>query len=226
MPIEPALYINQLNEANPLSTDSVSQADDHLRLIKAVLKTTFPNITGPVTATQSQLNNAIPSGVIVMWSGAIGTIPSGWALCDGSNGTPDLRSRFIVGAGSTYAVGAVGGSTSTSTAGSHSHTMGSAGSHNHTGSTGSTALTIEQIPAHTHSLSEYGSYSSSIGTGLNGNTQRYGAASGTTGSTGSGQGHAHTITSDGSHAHSLNAAGDHSHTVTPPYYALAYIMKT
>jgi hypothetical protein len=33
-----------------------------------------------------------------MWSGAIATIPSGWALCDGSNGTPDLRDRFIAGA--------------------------------------------------------------------------------------------------------------------------------
>ncbi len=41
----------------------------------------------------------VPSGVIVMWSGAIGSIPSGWALCDGANGTPDLRTRFVLGAG-------------------------------------------------------------------------------------------------------------------------------
>ncbi|MBL7157322.1 MAG: hypothetical protein ISS92_04055 [Candidatus Omnitrophica bacterium] len=40
----------------------------------------------------------LPSGVIVMWSGAIVDIPEGWALCDGTNGTPDLRDRFIVGA--------------------------------------------------------------------------------------------------------------------------------
>jgi len=44
-----------------------------------------------------------------MWSGAIVDIPFGWQLCNGSNGTPDLRNKFIVGAGSTYAVGATGG---------------------------------------------------------------------------------------------------------------------
>lgn len=46
----------------------------------------------------------------MLWSGAIVDIPNGWALCDGTNGTPDLRNRFIVGAGATYAVGATGGS--------------------------------------------------------------------------------------------------------------------
>jgi hypothetical protein len=52
----------------------------------------------------------IPAGVIVMWSGSIVSIPSGWYLCDGNNSTPDLRNRFIVGAGSTYSVAATGGS--------------------------------------------------------------------------------------------------------------------
>ncbi len=41
---------------------------------------------------------SVPKGVIVMWSGRIADIPPGWALCDGTNGTPDLRDRFIVGA--------------------------------------------------------------------------------------------------------------------------------
>jgi hypothetical protein len=41
----------------------------------------------------------VPTGGIIMWSGTIATIPAGWALCDGSNGTPDLRNRFIAGAG-------------------------------------------------------------------------------------------------------------------------------
>lgn len=52
----------------------------------------------------------IPVGVIMMWSGSIETIPDGFVLCDGTNGTPDLRDRFIVGAGTTYAVDATGGS--------------------------------------------------------------------------------------------------------------------
>lgn len=54
--------------------------------------------------------SGVPSGVIVMWSGAANAIPSGWLLCNGANGTPDLRNRFIVGAGSSYGVGATGGS--------------------------------------------------------------------------------------------------------------------
>jgi hypothetical protein len=53
--------------------------------------------------------NGIPKGGIIMWSGAVDQIPDGWALCDGSNGTPDLRDRFIVGAGSGYAVATKGG---------------------------------------------------------------------------------------------------------------------
>jgi hypothetical protein len=50
-----------------------------------------------------------PSGMIAMWSGSLDSVPAGWALCDGANGTPDLRNRFLVGAGDTYAVGASGG---------------------------------------------------------------------------------------------------------------------
>ena len=53
--------------------------------------------------------SGFPSGGIIIWSGASGAVPSGWALCDGTKGTPDLRDRFVVGAGSTYAVGAKGG---------------------------------------------------------------------------------------------------------------------
>ncbi|MBI5409164.1 MAG: hypothetical protein HZA14_07350 [Nitrospirae bacterium] len=69
---------------------------------------------------------SIPRGVIVMWSGSIASIPSGWALCDGANGTPDLRDRFIVGAGNSYSVSATGGEAM--------HT-----------------LTIAEMPPHTHS---------------------------------------------------------------------------
>jgi len=56
-------------------------------------------------------------GIITLWSGAIVDIPYGWRLCDGNNGTPDLRDKFIVGAGSAYAPGAAGGSSS------HNHTF-------------------------------------------------------------------------------------------------------
>ena len=67
----------------------------------------------------------LPKGIIVMWSGSQASIPSGWALCNGLNGTPDLRDRFIVGAGRAYGVGATGGADSVT-------------------------LTINQMPYHAH----------------------------------------------------------------------------
>lgn len=59
----------------------------------------------------------IPSGTIILWSGAIVNIPLGYVLCDGNNDTPDLRSRFLVGAGDTYSVDDTGG------AATHSHSL-------------------------------------------------------------------------------------------------------
>jgi len=70
-------------------------------------------------------------GIIVMWSGTIGSIPAGWALCDGSNGTPDLRDRFVVGAGSVYSPGNTGGASTVT-------------------------LTITQMPGHNHSINDPG----------------------------------------------------------------------
>ena len=86
-----------------------------------------PNFTGSPTATTAPagdasnrvattsfvataLTNLLPTGSIIMWAGSIATIPSGWYLCNGSNGTPDLRDRFVVGAGTSYAVAGTGGS--------------------------------------------------------------------------------------------------------------------
>jgi hypothetical protein len=85
-------------------------------------------------------NNGVPSGCIVIWSGSSGSIPSGWNLCNGSNGTPDLRDRFVVGAGSTYAVGNTGG-TKDAIVVSHSHSVSDPG-HNH--SLGFQNTTIDQ----------------------------------------------------------------------------------
>lgn len=75
--------------------------------------------------------NGVPKGVISMWSGSIATIPAGWALCDGNNGTPDLRERFVVGAGNGYGVGSIGGAAS--------HT-----------------LTVNEMPGHAHGVTDPG----------------------------------------------------------------------
>jgi len=68
--------------------------------------------------------NAFVAGMIMLWSGSSATIPSGWLLCDGTSSTPDLRNRFVVGATSTYAVGATGG-TADAIVVSHTHTFSS-----------------------------------------------------------------------------------------------------
>lgn len=72
--------------------------------------------------TSSPADIEVPVGSIVMWSGAIGTIPAGWQLCDGSGGTPDLRDRFLVGAGSSYSVAATGGAATNDL--QHTHGVG------------------------------------------------------------------------------------------------------
>ena len=68
----------------------------------------------------------LPTGIICLWFGSIGSIPSGWVLCDGNNGTPDLRNKFLVGAGDSYAVDGTGGNAThvhTFTGDGHTHTF-------------------------------------------------------------------------------------------------------
>lgn len=226
MPLETAQYINQLDSANPLGSDPIAAGDDHIRLIKAAIKATFPNIAGVVSGTHTQLSTAaanagyhVPAGGIIMWSGAINAIPSGWALCDGTSGTPDLRNRFVVGAGQDYVVGATGGAnTKTLTEANlpaHTHTItattASAGDHTHT-------ITD---PGHRHTIgpSTEGSGGSAGFNGSFWNTSQ--TSLNTTGI---------TINSAGAHTHTITAtaASVGSGTpvdVRPPYYALAYIMK-
>jgi microcystin-dependent protein len=141
------------------------------------------------------------TGIIVMWSGAINTIPSGWNLCDGTNGTPDLRDRFIVGVGSSYTVGTTGGSNDVTL------TTAQMPAHTHTGSTNSTG-------GHTHtvkapSMDKY--YSDMGGYAI----QAYGSDTYTTEKAGD---HSHTLTIN-------STGGGAAHENRPPYYALAYIMK-
>ena len=226
MALETATYINGLVPTNPLGSDPLADADGHLRLIKSTLKTTFPNITGAVTSTQAQLNSPFPPGGIIMWSGAISAVPAGWALCDGTNGTPNLRDRFVVGAGSTYAVGATGGvNTVTLDATqipSHTHTVSattsSAGDHSHGVSD----------PGHSHSLANVvGNYGYGSQFGVRGD-YAVPPANSLTSTGGSGTGI--SIQGAGSHTHTINttsaaAGGGLAHENRPPYYALAYIMK-
>lgn len=152
-----------------------------------------------------EVSTEIPRGGIIMWSGAIANIPSGWLLCDGTNGTPDLRTRFVRGAAAGVDPGGTGGS---ATGGSHvlvaseipAHDHGSAGAHTHT-------LVIN---ADTVNL-PFSNF-----TYLSGQLY-YGSITGE-GATFSNGVHTHaSVGSNGGHTHGGNE---------PPYYDIAYIMKT
>lgn len=262
MPIETASYLSQLNPNYPASTDPLEQGDDHLRLIKSVLQSTFPNLTGAVTATQASLNSpfVMPVGAILMYGS--GTAPTGWGLCDGSTYTradasgsivsPDLRDRFIVGAGPMSGAAGIEGGSRTATV-----TINTAPEATATGSTsaagavaaptvviGDTALTIAQMPAHTHGN---GIADDNVGNiFINGTMTAAGATQGLdnagggplqglTTSTGTGATHTHTATVSGGgaadHTHSVSTTVPaHSHPAStvatvPPFYAVQFIMK-
>ena len=236
MGLEVSNFISQLVAAWPLSTDKVREGDDHFRNLKQALLNTFPNMNGQVTATPAQLNSLpssvnavvaellkhiVPVGAITAWSGAIGAIPAGWALCDGGNGTPDLRGRFILAAGGVYPVGAQGGA----------ETVGTGGSAIGAVSITETVLSEAQIPTHFH-YTLINSVSSGLLTSANsafkgsasGGDSEYdmdggpGVPSvGRSSTVGASQGHTHGIQGDSTHAHATSTMS--------PYYALAYIMK-
>jgi len=142
----------------------------------------------PILQSATGSGATIPSGLIAIWSGSTGSIPSGWLICDGTSGTPDLRSSFIIGAGSTYSVGQTGGSADAIVV-SHTHTVTDPGHKHNTTSTGSGAL---------------------INASANGAT---GASTSTTDTATTGI----TLQTAGTSGTGANL---------PPYYALAFIMKT
>ena len=163
----------------------------------AVTSATLANSV--VSDINTGVTYSVPSGGIIMWSGATNNIPTGWVICDGQNGTPDLRNRFVIGA--------TAGSGDTTYPGlSPNATGGSADAivveHNHT-------LTD---PGHSHTEAyntpSTGQDQAGSGSGDNDNTSTQQTSTETTGI---------TIDSAGSSGTNANL---------PPYMALAYIMKT
>lgn len=170
----------------------------------------------------------LPVGSIIAYSGALEDIPTNWNICDGTNGTPDLRGRFIIGASGSYPIDSSGGSAGAET----SLTISESGAHEHTGSATGTSLTVAQLPEHRHgngvgdagtSLWFYGStpgpQNTSDSIDNNGNS---GTNQGWTSTVGAGEAHGHGIDID------LGGAHTHEGKVTvplPPYYALIYIRK-
>lgn len=183
---------------------------------------------------EDRLELLLPVGSIVMWSGA--EVPVNWQLCDGTNSTPDLRNRFIVGAGDAYAIADTGGADANDlshthdpgtlaadAAGGHQHSSGgshqhsSAGGHNHGGTNtgGAHQHTAGSLgadsDAHTHNLGAAAA-EADPGTGLPVKatpTLSDAHTHDVSGSVASGGGHVHTIDTAGAHTH--NTTGGHTH---------------
>ncbi|MDE1462116.1 hypothetical protein [Spartinivicinus poritis] len=157
---------------------------------------------------RTYIDERLPAGVIVMWSGASDTIPIGWAICDGSNGTPNLQDRFIVGAGSSYQVEDKGGENTVTLTANQSGLP----SHRHSGST-------SEDGTHTHTVT-IPMDDTAGGSLIFGGEKSTGKETSNTYTTSSDGAHTHTVTTT---YESQNAAEAHENR--PPYYALYYIIK-
>jgi hypothetical protein len=198
--------------ANPIVLDAAGRVPQEIWLLtgysykfvlqnaNAVLIQTLDNIY-PILQNAPASAPAVPTGGIILWSGSTGSIPATWYLCDGTNGTPDLRNSFIVGAGSTYAVNATGG-TADAVVVSHTHTA--------------TSTSAVSDPGHRHGAPD------GNGTVYNG---PYIAGATSTGAITNQTETATTGITVATNTTNANAGVSGTNANLPPYYALAYIMK-
>lgn len=148
----------------------------------------------------------VPSGAIMMWSGTLATIPSGWQLCDGTNDTPDLRDRFVYGVNTSYGPGNDGDLGTTAGTITHSHSYSNLPQHNHT------TCTISPNP-HTHT---YTKPSSTFGCGGDAERTSISYQSTNTGST--------SLTLTLANSGTTGCSTDSSNNL-PPYYKIAFVCK-
>ena len=217
-------------------TDDLSEGSSNLYHTTARVRAAV-SATGDLSYNSSngQFSVSVPSafvsGMIILWSGNTGNIPSGFVLCDGNNSTPNLTDRFVVGAGSGYGVGATGGSSSVTLSianlPSHSHTINN---HTHSFTTGNPNTSLTGSITRIAETYQGAGTASGIFTKL-GNINSPLTPSGVDSSPAGG------FSIDATHTHS-GTTGNPSNTGTtsqgsgsghenrPPYYALCYIMKT
>ena len=199
-------------------------------LQSSVATTKSASDSSTAIATTAFVHSILPQGTIIMWAGL--STPTGWQLCDGSNGTPDLRDRFIVGAGSTYSLGATGGanavtidantmpshvhaytvSGSTATGGAHTHTVSDPGHYHGTTwynindfNQGSLSPGAEQYPDDQQGSFTINTDSKTTGISLANSIV-----------------HSHTINITGN---TVATGGTQPHENRPPYYAVYYLQK-
>lgn len=193
-----------------------------------------PTAGGSVILTSANLVSNMPAGtslaltnMIVFWHGASNAIPTGWVLCDGTHGTPDLRDQFILGGGG--ALPTSGGSSGTTTGATDPVPGGTLAVAGH-------VLTVAELPKHTHQVTtSYDTLNGAGGgfalTGILGST-KYGSGgtghvSGDTGGGTDDHGGVNGGMNGDAHGHTISGALSHAHTYSlPPYVAVFAIMKS
>ena len=193
MALESGTFIDSLNVANPVSTDALAQADDHLRLIKSTIKATFPNVAGAVTLTHSEINalNALvgnlsaPQGTKMVF--ASHPAPTGW-----TTQTDNDKALRVVNGSTTLGTGGSAAFTSAFASQTPSGTV----STTFNGTTSPTTLSVDQIPSHNHTFTEEftkedNNFSAGSQRPLRENSVNLGNYTITTATTGGGQGHDH-----------------------------------
>lgn len=185
--------IVQRNGSGNFSAGTITATGLNAGTVSASSITTSGNVTVNSPGKLSGFGT-IPLGGIIMWSGA--TVPNGWQLCNGNNGTPDLRNRFIVGSGSTYSIGNKGGANSVT-------------------------LTQAQTPlrAHTHTVTDFFDSDAAVA----GASNAPHAASGNKEAGGDGGASRMQITQTTSNP--VGSFPVSAHENRPPYFALAFIMR-
>lgn len=168
-------------------------------------------------------------GEVRLWSGSTGSIPTGWHLCDGTTGTPDLRDRFIVGAGGSYSVGLTGGinlvTLTTSNMPSHTHTVVDSGHLHGVVDPGHSHGVVD--PGHVHGITGIATTGNFAGTG-GGAAYPSGSTNTNTGFTSISVSSAGAGVSVAGAFTGISIAANGSGTAfenRPPYFALCYIMR-
>ena len=217
------------------ATVSVTAIDDDYNRLqhggsdKVVATSTGATVTGTLTATSFSGDGSaltgiegVPTGVIAMWSGTNSNIPSGWALCDGTNSTPDLTDRFILGRASGANTNSTGGANTVTLATgnlpAHTHSSGniatdSAGAHTHTLS-GNTSAGGDH--SHNGNTSNTGNHNHTLRMGFGSGNGYLNQSNGTSGSTQGNFGNHNNMNTAGAHSHNLSIgnSGNHTHTLS------------
>jgi hypothetical protein len=215
-------FIVKLGEASPEEPPGSSTGNPNQRI-----EALEDGVAALSLALEEAMPFQVPENLTVMWSGSIDLIPSGWVLCDGTNGTPDLRERFVMGASSGEEVGEQGGNEEhTHEVGAHQHEVAMPP---HAHDLPEFIAATEPVGDHTHELSDYVGAEFPSGWPENEEVCR--------------PDHSHTISADGAHSHALTIPAratleDEGSSYTslgattldpegniPPYYKLAFVMK-